>query len=181
MIKKWKKIVNKVSRIVGLDLQNCASLLPSHRWFMWSLRYPENGQKWPKKVKNDIFHHTHLVTQMIIFKIVFLDAFHHLSLFWTKLSEIGDTPTIRSPPKWPKYSQKWWKMAENLHDRKDTKIERKSNKKVIRVIKLDLLNGPSMFPSLTGFIWPFRYPKNDEKWSKMMFFTNSIRFPKWHI
>ena len=114
-------------------------------------------------------------------KSFFLDAFHHLSLFWTKLSEIGDTPTIRLPPKWPKYSKKWWKMAENLHDRKDTKIERKSNKKVIRVIKLDLLNGPSMFPSLTGFIWPFRYPKNDEKWSKMMFFTNSIRFPKWHL
>ena len=43
-------------------------------------------------------------------------------------------------------------MAKNLHDQKDTKIERKSNKKVIRVIKLDLLNGPSMFPSLTGFI-----------------------------
>ena len=33
-------------------------------------------------------------------------------------------------------------MAENLHDRKDTKIERKSNEKVIRVIELDLLNCP---------------------------------------
>ena len=61
MMKKNEKIVKKVSRIIGLDLQNCASLFPSHRWFMWSLRYPENGQKWPKKVKNDIFHHTHLV------------------------------------------------------------------------------------------------------------------------
>jgi len=40
-------------------------------------------------------------------------------------------------------------MAENLHDRKDTKIESKSNKKVIKVIELDLLNCPSMFPSLT--------------------------------
>ena len=43
-------------------------------------------------------------------------------------------------------------MAENLHDPKDTKIEKKSNKKGIRVIKLDLLNCPSMFPSLAGFI-----------------------------
>ena len=159
-----KKIVKKVSRIVGLDFQNCTSLFPSHRGFMWPLRYPKNNQKWPKMVKNDIFHDTQFVTQMIIFKIVFfLDAYHHLSLFWTKLSEIGGTPTIWSP----KYSQKWWKMAENLHDRKDTKIERKSNKKVIRVIELDLLNCPSKFPSFTRFIWPLRCPKNGEKWSKM--------------
>ena len=98
----------------------------------------------------------------------YLDAFHHLSLFWRKLNEIGGIPTIWSPPKWPKYSQKWWKMAENLHDRKDTKIERKGNRKVIKVIELDLLNCPSMFPSFTRFIWPLRYPKNGEKWSKMV-------------
>ena len=84
-------------------------------------------------------------------------------------------------PKWPKYSKKWWKMAKNLHDQKDTKIERKSNKKVIKVIELDLLNCPSMFPSFTRFIWPLRYPKNGEKWSKTMFFTNPTRLPKWHI
>ena len=134
---------------------------------------PQVPRKWSKMAqKGEKWHFSphHLVTQMIIFKIVFLDAFHHLSLFWTKLSEIGDTPTIWSPPKWPKYSQKWQKMAENLHDRKDTKIERKSNKKVIRVIELDLLNCPSMFPSFTRFIWPLRYPKNGEKWSKTMFF-----------
>ena len=103
-------------------------------------------------------------------KSFFLDAYHHLSLFLTKLSEIGGTPTIWSPPK---YSQKWWKMAENLHDRKDTKIERKSNKKVFRVIELDLLNCPSMFPSFTRFIWPLgtqKMVKNGQKWSKTMFF-----------
>ena len=31
MMKKNEKIVKKVSRIIGLDLQNCASLFPSNR------------------------------------------------------------------------------------------------------------------------------------------------------
>ena len=119
----------------------------------------QNGKKWHFSRHSLCYPNDHIQNRF------FLDAYHHLSLFWTKLSEIGGTPTIWSPPK---YSQKWWKMAENLHDRKDTKIERKSNKKVIRVIELDLLNCPSMFPSLTRFIWPLRYPKNGEKWSKMV-------------
>ena len=122
----------------------------------------------PKRWKMTFFTTPTWLPKWSYSKSIFLDAFHHLSLFWTKLSEIGGTPTIWSPPKWPKYSQKWWKMAENLHDRKDTKIERKSNRKVIKVIELDLLNCPSMFPSFTRFIWPLRYPKNGEKWSKMV-------------
>ena len=151
-----KKIVKKVSRIVGLDLQNCASLFSSHRGFMWPLRYPKNGQNGPKWPKMTFFTTPTWLPKWSYSKSAFLDDFHHLSLFWTKLSEIGGTPTIWSPPKWPKYSKKWWKMAENLHDRKDTKIERKSNRKVIRVFELDLLNCPSMFPSFTRFIWPLR-------------------------
>ena len=63
--KKMKKILQKVARVVELDLTNSALVFLGHIWYGWSIRYPKKGQEWPKMVKNDIFYHTHMGTQKI--------------------------------------------------------------------------------------------------------------------
>ena len=55
-------------------------------------------------VQNDVYHQLHSGFPSDIFRIGFLDAPYHLSSFWTKLTEIGGTPKMRSAPKWPKNS-----------------------------------------------------------------------------
>ena len=78
--------------IIELDHTNSAQVFMGHIWFGWPFKYPKNGQKWPKKVKNDLFQHTHMVTQKILLENVFLDTLDYISSFQNKFCKIGRLP-----------------------------------------------------------------------------------------
>jgi len=78
--------------IIELDHTNSASVFMGHIWFGWPFKNPKNGLKWPKKVKNDLFQYTHMVTQMILLENVFLDTLDYISSFQNKFCKIGRLP-----------------------------------------------------------------------------------------